>query len=79
VFIKISSRTYIHVSVYICIVIQGRSQQKKMTLVHTLLNIKGAYTFLKEIYEKFEIGINKFLLYTGARASGKVNVASPLL
>ena len=43
------------------------------------IEYKGACTFLKEIYEKFETGINKFLLYPGARAPGKVNVASPLV
>jgi len=53
---------------------QGRSQLKNDPGAHSI-EYKGACTFLKEIYEKFETGINKFLLYPGA----KVNVASPLI
>ena len=56
---------------------RGRSQLKNDPGAHSI-EYKGAYTFLKEIYENFETGINKFLLYPGARGPGKVNVASPL-
>jgi hypothetical protein len=50
----------------------------KLTLVHSLSNIKESIQLQRKYMEKNEVDISNFLFYHGARAPGKANVASPL-